>query len=147
MAGPLLPWKKPAWVPDLQRELSDLMSRFFGEEARGEWMPPSPAVDVSETDKEIIVKAEIAGIDPADLDVSLSGDVLTIRGEKKQEKVEKEEGRHRVERVFGSFTRSFTLPVPVQEDKVEASFKNGLLTLTLPKAESVQKKSIKINVD
>jgi HSP20 family protein len=147
MAGPLLPWKRPAWVPDLQQELSDLMSKFFGDEAGGEWLPPSPAVDISETEKEIVVKAEIPGIDPGDLDVSLSGDVLTIRGEKKQDKVEKEEGRHRVERVFGSFSRSFTLPVPVQEDEIQAGYKNGLLTLTLPKAESAQKKSIKINVE
>jgi HSP20 family protein len=147
MAGPLLPWKRPAWVPDLQQELSDLMSKFFGAEAGGEWLPPSPAVDISETEKEIVVKAEVPGIDPGDLDISLSGDVLTIRGEKKQEKEEKEEGRHRVERVFGSFSRSFTLPVPVQEDNIQAGYKNGLLTLTLPKAESAQKKSIKINVE
>lgn len=95
----------------------------------------SPAIDISETDEDIIVRAEIPGVDPKDLDVSCAGGTLTIRGEKKVEKEEKGEGFHRVERWFGSFTSSFSLPCRVQEDNIKAEYKDGVLSLRIPKAD------------
>ncbi len=98
----------------------------------------SPAVDVSETEKEIIVKAELPGIDPNHLDISLSGTTLTINGEKKDQKEEKGEHFHRVERSFGSFTISLALPCSVQEEEIKAEYKDGVLLLKLPKAEPAE---------
>ena len=104
---------------------------FRSQERRGF----APTVDISETEKEIIVKAEIPGIDPTDLDVSIDGDTLTIRGEKKEEWEEKGESFHRAERYFGSFACSFALPCHVQEDEIKAEYKDGVLSLKIPKAE------------
>jgi len=95
----------------------------------------TPAIDISETEKEIIVRVEITGIDPKDVDVSLAGDTLTIRGEKKDEKEEKGEDFHRVERSFGSFARSFALPRRVRQDKIKADYKDGVLSLRIAKAD------------
>jgi HSP20 family protein len=86
-------------------------------------------------------------MDPKDIEISLSEGVLTIRGEKKQEKEEKEEGYHLIERSYGSFTRSIRLPKDVQNDKINASFKNGVLKVVLPKSEEAKKKEIKIKVE
>lgn len=94
-----------------------------------------PAIDVSETHKEIIVRAEVPGIDPKDLDISLEGSTLKISGEKTNEKEENGEQFHRVERSFGSFSVSFDLPCEVDESKIELEQKNGVLLLKVPKAE------------
>ncbi len=94
-----------------------------------------PAIDVSETDKEIIVRAEVPGVDPRDLDVSLGGNALRISGEKMSENEEEGEQFHRVERSFGSFSVSLSLPCEVQENKIELEQKNGILLLKIPKAE------------
>jgi HSP20 family protein len=110
----------------------------------GEWEPP---IDVAETESELIVNVEIPGVDPKDIDISLSGDTLFIEGEKKAETEEKEEDYHLLERNYGSFTRSIRLPVEVQSDKISASYKNGVLTVVLPKPERAQKKEIKIKVE
>jgi HSP20 family protein len=134
---------------DLRREFDDMLTRFFGEQPE----PPKaftagfPAMDVSETDKDIIIKAELPGMGPDDLDVSLNKGVLTIKGEKKEEREANEKGRHTVERVFGGFLRSVTLPAEVQEEKITAKFKNGVLCLTMPKIEEAQKNTIKIDVE
>jgi HSP20 family protein len=111
---------------------------------RREW---TPSLDVSETKNNIVVKAEAPGVDPKDIDISLMGDVLTIKGEKRQEKEEKDQNYHRVERSYGVFTRSVRLPQEVQSDKIEASYKNGILKITLPKSEEAKKKEIKIKVE
>jgi len=116
-------------------------SGFAGEE---EWQPP---IDVAETESELVINVEIPGVDPKDIDVSLSGDTLFIKGEKKPETEEKEEDYHLVERNYGSFTRSIRLLVEVQSDKISASYKNGVLTVVLPKPEGTQKKEIKIKVE
>ncbi len=149
----LTPWRRRErdLLPSFgafRREIDDLFSRFFGEEA----LPApfqvgfSPAIDISETDKEISVKAELPGVDPKDLDISITGSALTIKGEKKAEKEEKGEGFHRVERSFGTFSRSLTLPCEVEEDKIKAEYRDGVLSLKIPKAQSAQKKTIKIDV-
>jgi HSP20 family protein len=86
-------------------------------------------------------------MDPKDIDISLSDGLLTIKGEKKQEREEKEENYHLVERSYGAFTRSIRLPKEVQSDKISASYKNGVLKVTLPKSEEAKKKEIKIKVE
>ncbi len=117
--------------------------RKKGEEG-GEWFP---ALDVSETKNDIVVKTEVPGLDPKEIDISLSDGILTIRGEKKQEKEEKEENYHLIERSFGTFSRSIRLPREVQSDKINATYKNGVLKVTLPKSEEAKKKEIKIKVE
>jgi HSP20 family protein len=132
----------------LFREFDDLVDLFFRKEPfLSESMQTfHPDIDISETDENFIVKGEIPGIEPENLDVSLSGQVLTIKGEKKEEKEDKQEGIHTKERRFGSFSRSFSIPCEIQEGKIEAHFENGVLTLTLPKAEVAKKKPIQIEV-
>ncbi|SFM64927.1 Hsp20/alpha crystallin family protein [Thermodesulforhabdus norvegica] len=103
-----------------------------------------PAFDVSETDDHIVVKADLPGIDPKELDISITGNVLTVKGEKKQEHEEKGESYHRVERTFGSFTRSFTLPADVDPNGVEATYKDGVLKLMIPKTEKSKRKKIEV---
>lgn len=110
----------------------------------GEWLP---SLDLSETKNDIVVKAELPGIDTKDIDISLTNDVLSIKGEKKQEKEEKEEDYHFVERSYGSFTRSIRLPRDVQSDKISASYKNGVLKITLPKSEEAKKKEVKVKLE
>jgi HSP20 family protein len=94
-----------------------------------------------------VVKAEVPGMDPKHIDISLSDGVLTIKGEKKEEKEEKEANYHLVERSYGAFSRSIRLPSEVQSDKINASYKNGVLKITLPKSEEAKKKEIKIKVE
>jgi len=114
----------------------------FWEEA--EWLP---AVDVAETKNEIVVNVEIPGMDSKEFDISLKEGTLTISGEKKQDKVEKEESYHLVERRYGTFTRSILLPQAVRGDKISASYKEGILKITLRKSEEAKKREIKIKVE
>ena len=134
-------------LANLREEMDRMWNRFFGEwpsrEAfRGEW---APSVDVSETKENILVKAEVPGMNPKDIDISLANDILTIKGKKQQETEEKEENYHRIERSYGSFSRSIRLPRDVIGEKIKASYKNGVLTITLPKSEEA--KEIKIQVE
>lgn len=109
----------------------------------GTWMP---RVDVAETDKEIKVTAELPGMDEKDVNLELSDNVLTISGEKRTEKEETEKNYYRSERSYGFFHRSLALPDGVDRDKVEATFKKGVLTVTLPKTATAQSKATKISV-
>ena len=104
----------------------------------------SPAFDVTESENAYVVTAELPGIDVKDLEVTLSDGILSVKGEKKQEKEEKGENHHRIERVYGTFHRSFRIPGRVESDKVDANYKDGILTLTLPKEE--ESKPTKIEV-
>ena len=153
----LIPWRRKeeagttAGSPRIfQREFDDLVERFFGQEpvfSRSLFSRTfMPVVDIVENENDITVKAEIPGMEQKDLDVNLTGDVLTMKGEKKAEHEEKGDNFHRIERSYGSFSRSFALPCEVQEDKVEATYKNGVLSLKLPKSESCKKKAVKITV-
>jgi len=110
---------------------------------KGDW---SPAVDVFETNDAIELKAELPGLTASDVDISLENDVLTLSGERTMSKEVKEENYHRVERSYGSFTRSFALPRRIHKEKIKATFKDGVLHITLPKAEEVKPKQIKIEV-
>lgn len=132
----------------MKKEMDRLWDSFFergprtGE--RGEWYP---SLDMAETKNDVIIKAEVPGMDPKDIDISLSNGLLTIKGEKKQEREEKEGDYHLAERCFGAFMRAIRLPGEVQSEKIEASYKNGVLKITLPKSEEAKKKQIKIKVE
>jgi HSP20 family protein len=133
----------------MRRDMDRLWESFFERgvprpDDEGEWLP---SLDVAETKDEIVVKAEVPGMDPKDIDISLSDGLLTIKGEKKQEREEKEEDYHLVERSYGTFTRSVRLPKEVKRDKISASYKNGVLRVTLPKSEEAKQKEIKIKVE
>jgi HSP20 family protein len=106
----------------------------------------APSVDVSETDGEYQIKAEIPDVKKEDVKVTLEDGVLTIQGERKHEKEEKGRKYHRVERSYGSFARSFTLPDLVDEENVKAEFKDGVLSLQLPKSEKAKPKAIEVKV-
>jgi HSP20 family protein len=140
----LIPWRGE--VERLRNEMDRLYERFFDWRPShrfgqaGEW----PSVDVSETEKEIVVKADVPGMDPKDIHVFIDGNVLTLQGERKQEKEEKGENFHRVERSYGSFSRSVTLPAGVAQEKATASYKRGTLKITLPKTEKESVKKIQV---
>jgi HSP20 family protein len=142
----LIPWRGE--VDRLRNEMERLYDRFFdlrpfrrfSEE--GEWIP---TVDVSETAKEIIVNAEIPGVEAKDIDVNLDGNVLTIKGERKKEHEEKEENFHRIERSYGSFYRSLRLPADVDGERIKATYKKGVLRITMPKTEKETGKKIEIS--
>jgi len=103
------------------------------------------AVDMYQTDNELVVKAPLPGVKPEDVEITITGDTLTIRGAIKAEQEIKRENYFRQERRFGSFARTLTLPLPVQAEKAEATFDNGLLTLTIPKAAEARPKQIKVS--
>jgi HSP20 family protein len=123
--------------------LPDLVSRVFEEPVAVR--PWTPSVDIEEKDNEIVVRADVPGVSEKDLDVRLENNTLTIKGERKLEKEDKQKGYHRIERAYGSFVRSFTLPAAVDADKVEAHYKDGVLTVTLPKTEAAKSRKVKIS--
>jgi HSP20 family protein len=137
----------------LQDEMNRVFDRFFhgfpavGGEG-GDWPAGgfSPRVDVSETDNDVRVTAELPGLDEKDIEVSITRDALTIRGEKKEEKESGKEGYFHTERYFGAFTRTIPLPREVVTDKAEATFRKGVLTVTLPKTEEVKSETRKVEV-
>jgi len=102
---------------------------------------------VAETDEAVLVDVEVPGIDPATLDISVAGDILTIRGEKQDQTGQEGHNYHRVERRYGSFTRSLTLPAPVEADKVEAKAHCGVLSIRLPKKESARLRKVEIQAE
>ncbi len=144
------------WDPFKElEEISDRFNRIFrrlparresGREAMtvADW---APTVDITEDDKEYLIKAEIPEVDRKDVKVTVQDGVLTLTGERKQEKEEKNKKFHRIERSYGSFVRSFTLPDDVSDDKVKAEFKDGMLLVHLPKAEKPKPKAIEVKVE
>jgi len=143
-------WKPFREVARLRREMDRLWEDYFGSGRRG--LEPmeevwSPAVDVSETGDKVTVKAEVPGMEAKDIEINLVGDILTIKGEKKSEREEKGENYHMVERSYGSFSRSLKLPAAVEADKIEASYKQGVLTVVCPKKEEVKPKAIEIKAE
>jgi HSP20 family protein len=112
--------------------------------ATGDW---SPRVDIAETEEAFVIKAEIPEMNKEDVKVTVDNGVLTIRGERKKEKEEKGKKFHRIERFYGSFTRSFTLPDNVDEAKIKATFKEGMLDLQIQKTEKAKPKVIQVKVE
>ena len=133
------------------------MNRLFDEAFRGathpagdeeEWSLGSwaPAVDIFEQDGHIVLKAELPGVDPKDVEVRVENNVLTLRGERKLDNDVQKENYHRVERAYGSFSRSFTLPTVVDTEKIKAEYRDGVLRVNLPKREEAKPKQISISV-
>ena len=126
--------------------LNERLGNFFG---RG-WDGPAsttawnPSVDIFENDNEVIFKAELPGMNAKDIEVKLENNILTLRGERRFEKETKEENYHRIEREYGTFSRSFAMPTAVDADKVTAEYKDGVLKVALPKKEEIKSKPIKI---
>ena len=149
----LVPWKRKEGghpLLNLQHEMNRLCEEFFGREllpepfrGMGKWRP---AVDVMESDDAVTVKVELPGMKPGDIEIHLSGDMLSIKGEKKEEKETQDKEVHRVERSYGSFERVVRLPAVVKSGEAEATFKNGVLTVELPKSEESRRKEIKIDI-
>ncbi len=126
------------------RLFNDVFDRKAGESSLTAW---APAVDIYETEHELVVKADLLEVDPKDLDIRVENNILTIRGERKFEKKVNEDNYLRVERAYGSFARSFTLANTVNSDAIKADYQNGVLTLTIPKREEAKPKQIKVNVN
>lgn len=144
----LVPWRPFEELGSFRNEMDRLWNRFLGERPFGrtfteEWLP---SIDVTETKDNLLIMAELPGLEAKDVNVSVSGDILTIKGEKKKEEEEKDEHYYHCERYCGSFQRSFRLPVNIEADKVEATFDKGVLKVTLPKPEEAKKKKIEIKV-
>ncbi len=129
---------------DMERLFNSFFERYPREKAEGFWSPP---LDVEETENEFVIKAELPGMKKEDIKVSLSGDTLTISGEKKKEAEEKGKTYYRMERSYGKFQRTITLPAEVEMDKAKASYQNGVLTLNLPKSEVARPREIPIQVE
>ena len=147
-------------MPDLWKAFRTDMDRLFDRFGNGFGTPSLPhlfetdpnlslavpAIDVAETDKAYIVTAELPGLDEKDIDVSMTGDLLVIKGEKRQEREEKTKNYYIAERSYGKFHRSFTLPSGIESDRIAAAFSKGILTITLPKSVEAQKQQKKIDV-
>ncbi|MDP2960008.1 MAG: Hsp20/alpha crystallin family protein [candidate division Zixibacteria bacterium] len=144
-------WRPLRDIVSIQDEMNQLFDDFFGGRVPRRWLKAeeglwTPNVDVNETKDEIVVTAEMPGLKKEDIKLSVQDNVLTLSGEKNHEKEEKDANFYRLERNFGSFCRSFTLPTSVEADKIKASFKDGILKVTLPKSEKVKPKEIPINI-
>lgn len=125
------------------RMFQDTMNRLLEPNTVRPW---SPAVDIFETENELVLKADVPEVELKDIDIQLENGTLTLKGERKFEQNHKEGGHHRIERSYGSFARSFTLPDTIDAEKVAADYKNGVLTVTLPKKEIAKPKQIKVEV-
>jgi len=127
----------------INRVFNEVLERGAGESNLTSW---APAVDIFETEHELVVKADLPDVDPKDLDIRVENNILTIRGERKFEKKVSEDKYLRVERAYGSFSRSFSLANTVNAEAIKADYQNGVLTLTVPKREEAKPKQIKVNV-
>ena len=152
----LIRWSPRTWDPF--RELSAFqgrMNRLFEETLPATHKEDEefnlgtfyPAVDIHEGDKEITLKADLPGIKKEDVHLDIDDSVITLKGERKFEKEDKQDNYHRIERSYGSFHRSFTLPSTVDRDKIKAKYSNGILEITLPKTEEAKPKSIPVEVN
>ena len=140
-------WEPSRGVTTLQDQINRLFQDSFGrdgeEASLSAW---APAVDIYETEHELVVKADLPEVDPKDLDIRVENNILTIRGERKFEKKVNEDNYLRVERSYGSFARSFTLANTVNSEAIKADYQSGVLTLSIPKREEAKPKQIKVNV-
>jgi HSP20 family protein len=122
------------------------LSNFFEKEMPASTTAWSPSVDILEKENELVVKVELPGMDLKDVEVTFENNVLTIKGERRFEHETKKEDYHRVEREYGAFSRSFSLPTYVEEGKIRAEYKDGMLNIFLPRKEAAKPKGIKVNV-
>lgn len=148
---PIMKWDPFKELTTIQDRINRLFDENIGrvrfpdmELAGGSW---NPAVDIYETKESIVLKAELPGLDKKDFSIEVKDNLLTLKGERKFEKETKEENYYRMERAYGSFTRSFTLPTSVDKDKVKAKFKDGILEVTIPKTEAAKPKQVNVDVE
>jgi HSP20 family protein len=161
--GNLMPWRERSQLPamredffdpfvtfrrEVQRMMDDFVSDFDngGLATTSAWRGSAPVVDIDETDKEIVITAEMPGLDQKDFQISVSGDVLTIKGEKKVEQEEKSGNGYHRERRYGAFSRSLRLPFDVKNEKIDATYQKGVLTIHVPKSADAQKAVRQIEV-
>src|SRR5882757_97074 len=138
------PFRSHSLQNQLTRLFSEAFERSSDESSITTW---APAVDIFETEHELVVKADLPDIKPEELDIRVENNILTIRGERKFEKKVDEKNYLRVERAYGSFARSFSLASTVNTDAIKADYKDGVLTLSVPKREEAKPKRIKVNVN
>jgi HSP20 family protein len=142
-------WDPMKELLQMQERMTRLFDEIFPRVGRGEIEPFGgwvPAVDIYETPEKVVIEAEVPGVEKDNIKIEYSNGVLTIKGERKLEKEVKEEDYHRLERSYGSFQRSFSIPSTVDPDKINAVYKNGVLKIELPKQEKAKPKEIKIEV-
>jgi len=153
----LVRWKQsydlptfPSDVLSMQKEINRMFDKFFRSDVAdgGSFFPApwSPAADVAEHDDKYVVSVELPGVNKEDVNITMQDNVLVIRGEKKQEKETKESDYRRFERSYGSFQRTFALPISVKTENIDAAYKDGILTVTLPKAEEAKPRQIDVRV-
>ena len=141
------------WEPfrnanSLQEQFSRLFDTSFpGRSSESDLTTWAPAVDIQETENELVLKADLPGIEEKDIDVRIENSTLTIRGERKFEKQVNEDNYLRVERSYGSFSRSFSLPNTINTEAIHAEYKNGVLTVQMPKRAESKPKQVKVNVE
>ncbi|PYT14358.1 MAG: molecular chaperone [Acidobacteria bacterium] len=138
----LEPFRDFATLSDsMNSVLNDSLFRLAPTETVGSWLPP---VDIEEESDRVVLRAEIPGVSRDDIDVSVENGTLTLRGEKKQERKIEAENAYRLERFYGSFSRSFVLPTRINAERIKATYKDGVLEVVLPKAEEAKPKKIKV---
>jgi HSP20 family protein len=125
------------------RVFQDTMSRLFSEPASRPW---TPSVDIYETPNELVLKADLPDVDPKNVEIKLENGTLTLKGERRFDQERNEKGYHRIERSYGTFVRAFSLPDTVDAEHIKADYKNGVLTVTLPKKEIAKPRSVKIEI-
>jgi HSP20 family protein len=136
----------PSGVLEMEQNMNRMFGGLFGDLGTTDRLAWNPAVDVEEKDQEYIVRVELPGVRKEDVQITARENTLTIRGEKKLEKETRESNFHRTERSYGSFERSFALPGNVSSGKIEASFRDGILEVTVPKAEETKARTIEVKV-
>jgi HSP20 family protein len=140
-------WDTDHGLSGLQEQVNRLFESTFPRRSDNSALTSwAPAVDIYETENELVVKADLPDVHEKDLDVRVENNTLTVRGERKFEKKVEEENYLRVERVYGAFSRSFSLPNSVNNEAIQADYRNGVLTVTLPKRAESKPKQVKINV-
>jgi len=144
----LTPYRREGWLRRLPFEMEEVLERFFGPPARIEETMPlawAPRVDLTETDKEVVVKADLPGVAPENVEVTFADGMLKLHGEKKEEKKEEKKGFFRIERFAGEFYRELAMPAGVDPDKIMATVDKGVLTVTVPKKEEAKDRKIKVS--
>lgn len=141
----LMRWNPMREMATMDRMMDRMLSQFWGGSSGESLLGSAPAMDINETENDIVVQAELPGFNPDQIDIRLEGNVLTLKGQMTSEQEQKEEGQYHLrERHMSSFQRSISLPTSVDADKAEANFENGVLTLTLPKREEARARRISV---
>lgn len=134
-------------LTSLRTEMDRLFEDFFTPApAERDWSALTPPVDVEETPETYVFRADLPGVDSKDVKVTVTGDTLTLRGQRRREEKKTEGALHRVERLYGTFERSFTLGTPVRADQVKASYRDGVLEIRVPKAEEARAREVEVQV-